>query len=72
MPTHFPTNGGTPSIIDIIINKNVTKTTNPISNPDLPSDHNPIKFTVQTKMICSIEPKIFTSYNNTNWDKYRQ
>lgn len=41
-PTHYPPNNGTPTYIDVVINKNVGNVTIPISHAALMSDHNPI------------------------------
>ena len=70
-PTHYPDNGNSPSTIDIIINKNVANISNPTAKPDLPSDHNPIMFTIYTDMAHSVENKFITSYKTTNWQKFR-
>lgn len=70
-PTHFPDNGMTPSHIDLILNKNVRDITEPISKPDLSSDHYPIMFE-----ICNQNKedniKTITTYKNTNWEKFRE
>lgn len=70
-PTHFPENGSTPTYIDLIINKNVSNITDPISVPQLSSDHNPILFQL---LNCHKEntSRTVTSYKNTDWNSYRQ
>lgn len=70
-PTHYPGNGMTPTFIDLVINKNVSDITDPISIPELSSDHNPIMFKLlhQNK---NPDQKIITSYKDTNWTLLRQ
>lgn len=70
-PTHFPDNGSTPTYIDLILNKNVTNITDPISVPELSSDHYPI---LEREINCHKEDtnRTVTSYKNTDWDSYRQ
>lgn len=70
-PTHFPGNGMTPTYIDLILNKNVTNITDPLSIPELSSDHNPIKFKIFDQHKNS-NRKIITSYKDTNWPLLRQ
>lgn len=69
-PSHFPSNGTTPTYIDLIVNKNVSYINDPISIPELNSDHNPITFEIpnQTK---NDDRKCIISYKNTNWDLLR-
>lgn len=70
-PTHFPANGMTPTFIDLILNKNVRDITEPISIPELNSDHNPVTFQLynhnKEKNIKQV-----TTYKNTNWDAFRK
>lgn len=41
-PTHYPYNGTTPTIIDIVVNKNINYTSDVQVLHELCSDHNPI------------------------------
>lgn len=69
-PTHFPPNGSTPSTIDIIINKNLTNLSKPLSIDELTSDHNPVVFEIANKysQINSLQK---TTTKNTNWPAFR-
>lgn len=69
--THYPDNNTTPSTIDLIINKNVTNITNPISMPELNSDHNPITTTLNNQHTEAPHITI-TSFKNTNWKEFKK
>lgn len=76
-PTHFPGNGMTPTYIDLILNKNVTKITDPLLIPELFSDHkvqksiksNKVKIYDQHK---NSNRKIITSCKDTDWTLLQQ
>lgn len=69
-PTHFPENGTTPTYIDLILNKNVSNITEPISAPELTSDHNPILFQIYN-LEKENDTRIITSYKDTDWTELR-
>lgn len=73
-PTHFPTNGTTPSTIDLCITKNIT--IDDIQTMQyLDSDHNPIQITINSPQIVkqqiNRQMKI-RSFKETNWIQFRQ
>lgn len=70
-PTHYPANNTTPTVIDIVINKNVPGITDPVSLSELNSDHNPIKFQISNMVKCESK-RIITSYKSTDWKKFRK
>lgn len=67
--THFPSNHGTPTTIDLIINKN-TNISEPYTLPELESDHNPVLFEI-THAHTPIH-KTITSYKHTDWKAFRR
>lgn len=71
-PTHFPPNGSTPTFIDLIINKNVNNLSDPHTDTDLSSDHNPVIFQLKNQHTPYPTPKTWRSYKNTDWDKFRR
>lgn len=70
-PTHFPSNGTTPTTIDIVINKNVNNVTNLHTVIELDSDHNPVmmKLNNQTKKNLN---RTITLYKTVNWSAFRK
>lgn len=70
-PTHYPQNNMTPTCIDILLNKNVSNITTPISLPVLSSDHNPVQFYLENINKQNHTQKI-TSYKFTEWVKYKK
>lgn len=70
-PTHFPENGMTPTCIDIVINKNVQDASDPISIPELSSDHNPIILELRNQF-KEMSQKTVISYKDTNWQSFRK
>lgn len=70
-PTHFPDNGMSPTCIDIVVNKNVPNATDPISIPDLSSDHNPIILELLNHPTENSKTFI-TSYRDTDWGAFRK
>lgn len=70
-PTHFPSNNSTPSIIDIILNKNYPHFIQPKSLPLLSSDHNPVHCTIQGT-IENNRTLTKYDYKTTNWRKFKQ
>ena len=70
-PTHFPTNGMSPSYIDLVVNKNVSNITDPRTVTDLPSDHSPVLFELH-RQHKDIQKRIITSYKTTNWREFGQ
>ena len=68
--THFPNNGGTPSTIDIVVNKGVTNSTLPVALDELTSDHNPIQIELKNMSREDVTRKI-TSYRDANWRLYK-
>ena len=70
-PTHFPYNNSTPSIIDIVLNKNHPSTILPMSLPLLSSDHNPVIFYLNNPDEDAIDRHTY-NYKTTNWTRLRQ
>ena len=70
-PTHFPSNNSSPSIIDILLNKNYLEPIIPSSLPLLCSDHNPVYFELDNTDRNVLNRKTY-NYKTTNWTKYRQ
>ena len=70
-PTHFPNNNGIPTYIDVVINKNISDVTNPVTHAALTSDHNPIRVRLMQNNEQKTTKKI-TSYKNTDWTKYKR
>lgn len=62
--THFPTNNMTPTTIDIVLTKNVNNITPIKSLSELSSDHNPILFSLASRIAAPRYKKI-TSYKHT-------
>lgn len=70
-PTHFPYNNNTPSTLDFIIAKGISSIKEPESLPELPSDHNVIKFTLTDNQRVNNSKKIY-DYSSTNWKEFRK
>lgn len=70
-PTHYPPNNMSPSTIDLVLFKNISHITRPISLPELPSDHNPIIFKLRNTK-SEDRTRQITSYKKTDWTKFRQ
>lgn len=70
-PTHFPTNGMTPTTIDLAISKNLPRLTNLETHPELPSDHNPVFLHIHYSQKQNVTRTV-TSYKHTNWVQFRQ
>lgn len=69
-PTHVPNNGGTPTTIDIAINKQINNYTDIHALHELDSDHNPICFTLQNQNLTDTKHKTL-DFKNTDWTKFR-
>lgn len=70
-PTHFPSNGQTPSTMDFIINKNVSNLSEPYTVCEMSSDHDPVLFTIG-EVFKENPAKPMWDYKNTNWEEYRK
>lgn len=70
-PTHFPTNGMTPTTIDLAISKNLAGITNLETHSELPSDHNPVFLHIHYTQKQNVTRTV-TTYKHTNWVQYRQ
>ncbi|KAL0269181.1 UNVERIFIED_CONTAM: hypothetical protein PYX00_006993 [Menopon gallinae] len=70
-PTHYPENNGTPTTIDIIINKNIITPIKPISLPELDSDHNPVVFELPPHS-RNERTTAFVNLKHTDWERYRR
>lgn len=69
--THYPTNGMTPTTIDLAITQNVQGLTNLETHPKLSSDHNPIFLQIHYTGKQNVDHTT-TSYKYTNWSQYRK
>lgn len=68
-PTHYPENGGTPTTIDIVVNKNVKNISELTALNELSSDHRPIKFEIgQMESNESLEAY---NYKKIDWSRFR-
>lgn len=69
-PTHYPTNGNSPSTIDIAVVKNITGTATALNA--LNSDHLPVKFELHFKLPLPVPPQNkLLNYKHANWDLFR-
>lgn len=69
--THIPSNGNSPSTIDLAIIKNVKKYSKPIILEDLDSDHMPELLVLNDQKIAENNVK-FLNYKKANWLLFRQ
>ncbi|KAJ3617859.1 hypothetical protein MTP99_006948 [Tenebrio molitor] len=69
-PTHYPTNGMTPTTIDLMITKHVNDLTKPISLPELESDHNPVVATIKNQFKENRGPNAI-KISKINWATMR-
>lgn len=69
-PTLFPSNGGAPSTVDIIINKNIKDIGEPAVITELNSDHYPVYFKIHTGD-KRLTPETFLDYNKGNWNRLK-
>jgi hypothetical protein len=70
-PTHYPANGMTPTTIDLIITKNLSGLTKPISLPELESDHNPVVAMIKNQFKEDRGPNVIR-INKINWVSFRR
>lgn len=70
-PTHYPENGGTPTTIDIIVNKNIKNNSEPIVLNELNSDHRPLIFTLGQIESNNITEQEIYKYKKADWSKFR-
>jgi endonuclease/exonuclease/phosphatase (EEP) superfamily protein YafD len=70
-PTHYPTNGMTPTTIDLMITKHVNDLTKPISLPELESDHNPVVATIKNQFKEDRGPNAI-KISKINWVSFRR
>lgn len=72
-PTFTPFNQSTPSVLDLVISRNVTGVTTPVSLAQLDSDHNVVEFLLTCACQKEVRDKrIFISYENTDWQECRK
>lgn len=69
-PTHYPTNGTTPSTIDILVTKNTNYVINLQQYCCLDSDHNPV-YAKMPDIKKQFNPLFVRSFHNTNWAEFR-
>lgn len=70
-PTHYPSNGQTPSTIDICINKDVAGVERLDAITDMDSDHDPVCLTLPNIRVENDEKSII-SFRETDWVAFRQ
>ncbi|KAM0734035.1 putative RNA-directed DNA polymerase from transposon X-element [Formica fusca] len=70
-PTHYPENGGTPTTIDIIINKKSRNITETIVLNELNSDHRPLLFKIGQVNCNNIYEQEVYKYKRADWNKFR-
>lgn len=68
-PTHFPTNGNAPSVLDIAVNKSIAIT--PYVNNDLNSDQLPVSFEINNKIMIHTSTESKWNYKTANWTHFR-
>lgn len=70
-PTHYPSNiKAKPSVIDIVLLKNLKNISKPQSLSQLSSDHNPVIFTVNFQIqILTTKPKY--NFNTADWKLFK-
>ena len=69
-PTHYPKNGGTPDVLDVVLYKNVRIMTDVLTDNVLNSDHLPIIFEIDSQLFTS-NTTDFTE-KLYNWDIYKK
>lgn len=69
-PTHFPYNNSTPTTIDLLLAKSYPNISDLQSLPELPSNHNVVKFNIRGHFRDKTTKKIF-DYSTTDWKEYR-
>ena len=71
-PTNYPSNGQSPTTIDIGINKNVNTISNIHVIHELSSDHSPVIFSLSKQVVNNIRSKIAFDYRNANWENFHK
>ena len=72
-PTHYPVNNMTPSTIDLFISKNVANISDPITLPELNSDHCPVIAELSVQNNTHTDTTNYTrSYKHTDWAEFRR
>lgn len=69
-PTHYPASGATPTVIDLVINKNVPDMSDVRVLQELSSDHNPIMFKVGSEREPNVNRKV-SDFSRANWKGFR-
>lgn len=69
-PTHYPTRGR-PSVLDIVLLKNIKEISIPESHQALSSDHNPVEFII-SKDIEFKSPRTILNFKNANWSDFKK
>lgn len=69
-PTHIPYNNGTPTFIDLVINKNVINMKKLQVLNELNSDHLPVYFTLGNESNPKLKRSIF-DYKGADWERFR-
>lgn len=69
-PTHFPSNGQTPSTIDILVTKNTSEVIKLEQYCCLDSDHNPV-FAKMAFTKQALNRRRIRTFKNTNWADFR-
>ena len=70
-PTHYPTNGNRPDVLDYALHNNVPFYLEIKVTDDLDSDHLPILVTIREKPDMDSNPKI-PNYAKANWTLFRE
>lgn len=68
-PTHYPSNGTTPTVIDLILAANTYNIQEPTTEA-MPSDHSAINFQLGAAHTNMLE-RIVLDYSKANWNKFR-
>lgn len=70
-PTHIPTNGTTPTYIDVVLAKNCHNIVPPSVLNDLPSDHQPVLFALELYGERDQEAREVPAFQKANWRRYK-
>jgi len=70
-PTHYPTNGNRPDVLDYALHNNVPFYLEIRVTDDLDSDHLPITVTIREQPDIDSNPKI-PNYAKANWSLFRE
>lgn len=71
-PTHYPSNGGRPSTLDIVISNNLIQMSGPKVLQELSSDHLPVLFSINIEHTHHAPTTTYKCYRRTNWHRFQR